>query len=308
MTAEAKAAMRNKGTSQGAAAQEAPAAKKSFSLIPDEKLISLYAAMLKCRMLDERAQRLFKRNNYASAAGEEAAIAGVAGGLLPDDTIGPSPRAPFADFVKGAPLCQIVCQLKARAASGDSSPETCCGSPLEIGIAVGLALANKTQNNRKIAVSFCGNQSATKGWDDALRFAGVNKLPILFVSQGSPPANDAVQHLHGIPRIPVEVHDVVAVYRVASEAIAHARKGNGPTLIECVPYDLESRSAIGSGRRRNPEQQESRKDRDPLLNMEKYLAGKGLFRRNLKAGITAGFAKDLDAAIKAVRKRQVSGT
>jgi TPP-dependent pyruvate/acetoin dehydrogenase alpha subunit len=78
-----------------------------------------------------------------------------------------------------------------------------------------------------------------------------------------------------VPIIPVDGSDVVAVYRVATESIAHARKGNGPTLIDCVAYRLE-------GQRRA-------KREDPLGKMETYLAGKGLFDCNLKSKISIEF-------------------
>jgi TPP-dependent pyruvate/acetoin dehydrogenase alpha subunit len=178
-------------------------------------------------------------------------------------------------------------------------------SPTEIGIATGVALANKIQNNHKIAVAFCGHEScSSESWNEALHFAGVHQLPILFVCQNDLLAEDISQQATacGFPGIPVDANDVVAVYRVACEAIAHARKGNGPTLIECMPYRLNTRLSIAAGKRRNPETVEIGAGSDPILNMERYLAGKGLFSKALKARIAGAFTKELDAAIKAARK------
>jgi pyruvate dehydrogenase E1 component alpha subunit len=81
------------------------------------------------------------------------------------------------------------------------------------------------------------------------------------------------------PAIAVDGSDAVAVYRVAHEAIAHARMGHGPTLIECL--------TDGS----NPA--------DPILNMEKYLIRKGLFTEELKTEVIGGFSRELDAALEA---------
>ena len=81
------------------------------------------------------------------------------------------------------------------------------------------------------------------------------------------------------PVIAVDGNDAVAVYRVASEAIAHARKGDGPTLIECI------RTKAG----------------DPLLNMEKYLVRKGLFSEEFKRKVAAGCSEKLDAALQIVQ-------
>ena len=112
--------------------------------------------------------------------------------------------------------------------------------------------------------------------------AGTNRLPILFVCQAglsdgpeSPKGRD-----FGFPGIPVDGSDVVAVYRVATEAITHARKGNGATLIECLTTcsgdDAET---------------------DPILKMEAYLSRKGLFSEKLKRDVAAGFGRELVAAI-----------
>jgi pyruvate dehydrogenase E1 component alpha subunit len=73
----------------------------------------------------------------------------------------------------------------------------------------------------------------------------------------------------------VDGNDVVAVYRVATEAIVHARKGNGPTLIECRFDRSEAH--------------------DPILKMEAYLLRKGLFSEELKIEATAGFTSELAA-------------
>ena len=73
--------------------------------------------------------------------------------------------------------------------------------------------------------------------------------------------------------IPVDGADVVAVYRVATESISHARRGNGPTLIDCLPYCIEGEP----------------KD-DPLRKMEVYLSHKGLFDPKLKSGTDAAFS------------------
>jgi pyruvate dehydrogenase E1 component alpha subunit len=112
----------------------------------------------------------------------------------------------------------------------------------------------------------------------------------------------------GFPRITVDANDVVAVYRVASEAIAHARKGNGPTLIVCKTYRLNEHSTAGSRKQAATLQMESPEDHDPILNMEKYLAGKGLFRKQLKASIAADFCEDLYGAFELVTKSQAAET
>src|ERR1700733_11025681 len=100
-----------------------PAVAHESPLISHDKLRLLYATMLKCRTLEERARILFKQSkftgNYYAAIGQEAAAVGTAIDLRPDDTIGPSHRDFITAFIKGAPLDKMFCHLFARANSPD---------------------------------------------------------------------------------------------------------------------------------------------------------------------------------------------
>ena len=84
---------------------------------------------------------------------------------------------------------------------------------------------------------------------------------------------------------------MVAVYRVATEAIAQARKGNGATLIECSFDHRPGHSEIGP-----------RKAQDPILKMEAYLTRKGLFSEEWKAEAEASLTKELEAVMEAVQR------
>lgn len=319
-------------------AKERPAQKADEKngnpLISNEKFQLLYATMLKCRMLEERARVLFKQSrftgNYYAAVGQEAAAVGIAIDLRPEDTIGPSHRDFITNFIKGVPLNAMFCQLYARAASPDkgrSSPAHCGYAPLnvitpsstiaaQLNIATGVALANKMKKNDNIAVAFSGDGSTSLGfWHEALNFAGVHDLPIIFVVQNNLWAESVPIQLqtrvedlsikaqaYGFPGITVDGNDVVAVYRVAQESIARARQGGGPTLIECKTYRWYGHSEIDPAKYRNPEEVEHWKADDPITNMEKYLTGKGLFTKEWKDEIVSEFNRELDAAVEFAEK------
>jgi TPP-dependent pyruvate/acetoin dehydrogenase alpha subunit len=319
---------------KSAAVAETAANKAPFSLISNDKLIQLYSTMVKCRMLEERARVLFKQSkftgNYYAAVGQEAAAVGVALDLLPEDTIGPSHRDFITNFIKGAPLDKMFCQLYARATSPDkgrSSPAHMGYAPLnvitpsstiaaQLNIATGVALANKMKKNGKIAVAFSGDGSTSLGfWHEALNFAAVQDLPIIFVCQNNLWAESVALKLqtkvedialkaqaYGFPGITVDGNDVVAVYRVAQESISRARQGRGPTLIECKTYRWYGHSEIDPAKYRDPEEVERWKANDPILNMEKYLTRKSLFDAELKQKIVEGFNTELDAAIEIAEK------
>jgi TPP-dependent pyruvate/acetoin dehydrogenase alpha subunit len=92
----------------------------------------------------------------------------------------------------------------------------------------------------------------------------------------------------GFPAIPVDGHDAVGVYRVASEAMAHARRGSGPTLIQCLP------SPFG--------QMDGRRG-CPLANMERYLAGRKLISDGWAARLARRFTRELEAALPKTARR-----
>src|SRR5208283_3894158 len=133
----------------------------------------------------------------------------------------------------------------------------------------------KRSNNKKIAVAISNESTSPSSWQEALASADLHDLPMVFLSWNHIRLKSKG---HRLPAITVDGNDVVAVYRVACEAIAHARIGNGPTLIECQPYPL------------NPG--------DPILDMEKYLIRTGIFSEEFKNRIAAKFSSELDAAVK----------
>jgi acetoin:2,6-dichlorophenolindophenol oxidoreductase subunit alpha len=299
------------------------------SPVPEEKLKQLYATMLKCRMLEEKARLLFKQGkfagNYYAAVGQEATEVGCAIDLKPEDTVAPSHRDFIANFIKGAPLNLMYAQLYARSASPDkgrSSPAHCGYAPLnvitpastiaaQLNIGTGVALAYKMQKKPFIAMAFSGDGSTSLGfWHEALNFAGVQNLPIVYVVQNNRWAesvNVALQtkvedlsvkaQAYGFPGITVDGNDVVAVYRVAQEAIHRARTGGGPTLIECKTYRWYGHSEIDPAKYRSPEEVEEWKANDPIPRMQEYLRKKNLWSDQWEQQLQDDFNKEIEAAI-----------
>lgn len=227
-----------------ASMQEFASADQGFSLISNRKLVALYSAMVACRRLAElsRSQTYGRRRPAAaeSLLGHEAAVVGTAIDLLSQDTIAPA-LWPEAALRAVNPFAAIAPSF---------SPAT------------RQALAEKAGQKTSLFFS-SSHRRAQASWMKALVLAAEHNLPILFVflkdaPNPAPPAAGETIPLkrkgYALPVINVDGNDVVAVYRVASEAIAHARRGNGPTLIDC-------RLSIPA---------------DPLQNMQKYLIEMGL--------------------------------
>lgn len=299
---------------------QAPPGGNGFSLISNEKLIELFAAMVKSRMIAERAGLLKEQGRLAGdfkgGVGREASISGVAVDLLPEDTLCLSQCDFVSGFIKGLPLHKVFSSLASQVnGHRPSPPDSDADVPVsvlppastvdvQLTIACAVALACKTAKNRRIAVAFCGDGAASlECWRETLTFAGLRELPILFVhhdhakeeqgSQGTgrrhkKTANGA--SARQVPAIAVDGNDAVAVYRVASESIARARRGRGPTLIECKACGLGNDGGIP------PAIAGQFETRDPIGKMEIYLRRKGLFRAEMKQQIAAEFSRELDAA------------
>ncbi|HZB89708.1 MAG TPA: thiamine pyrophosphate-dependent enzyme [Terracidiphilus sp.] len=234
-------------------------------MIPREKLLDLYTAMMKCRMLAEHAA-----THNPAAYG--AAFAAVACDLKARDTVAAATGAPLVRAARGASL------EKALAALTQTRPRKI--DPLAA--AIRSAVAHKAAKSTHLAVAFCGNAPAA-AWKKSLSLASRRSLPLIFVSlraSGAAPAfaatpADAPQALaFGVPLITVDAADLVAVYRVASEAFARARLRRIPTLIDAV-------LAPGS---------------DPVATMESWLAARGQFTPALRRKVRADIARQLRAA------------
>jgi 2-oxoisovalerate dehydrogenase E1 component alpha subunit len=233
------------------------------------KLKALYAAMVKCRMLEEklaaRTRRSPRNSSTESAIGEEALLVGAALDLLPGDFVAPSQRAPMTNFIQGAPLSKILAPT-----TGDAESMPGCG--VNLGIATGLALAFKIQKQSHVTLCLMGKEPlANSAWQEALAFAGKNKLPVVYVVQ----TRSFTARVPGCeaPEITVDGSDVVAVYRVMQEAIRHARQGYGPTLIQGML-----------------------RGKDPLAFMENYLKVRGLWSDAWNGKLKARFRAEMQQA------------
>jgi len=261
-------------------------AEGKFSLISDEKLIALYQNLLKCSV----GVRPSAMSNGA-LRGHEAAVVGLAIDLGPGDVVcfqehGVHPGAPGGATIQNLLLAQAPGRRgSSRAVKSKPNPRsngtaTASGEPF-VHTAIGTALAHKTKKNGKIAVVFSSAHSPN-GLREAVEIASVHGLPMIFVQQSNgkvtangtkpKPAKDSTKpEIPWFPEMTVDSNDLVAVYRVANEAISRARLGRGPTVIECLPLHL---SGPGNGNGRHAS--------DPISNMEHYLRAKGLFDPKIK--------------------------
>ncbi len=133
---------------------------------------------------------------------------------------------------------------------------------------LGAARRNKATKNRRAVVTWTGDPGAE--WEDALEEIRARALPVVFVCEAGEGRRKLARGTNGnlrpgeeLPCITVDGHDVVAAYRVAHEAIERARLDRGPTLIQLATYKIGSSAFT-----------------DPVADMQNYLRGRGLLRRD----------------------------
>lgn len=231
---------------------EVPAAaangKHGHSLISDEKFRQLYELALRLR--------LHASGGPATIADREAMLAGVVADLRESDTL---------LLHDQASLPAAVSALLPHLQGGTQPAGTFAESVIT---AVSTAVADGMRKNGRVTVVCAGDRSHEPVLRDARRIAGRLLLPILFVEDWAgaarPSGKGAAAATDAMPSIPVDMHDVVAMYRVAHESISRARIGSGPTRILCMAH----REAA----RRNGRAPHS----DAVDKLEDWLAARGL--------------------------------
>jgi TPP-dependent pyruvate/acetoin dehydrogenase alpha subunit len=286
----------------------APPGDGEFSLIPNNKLLDLYAAMLKCRMIADGIANVTADRRNHSLLTSAAVTTGVTIDLQASDAISPvlsdlTPCALKGVALKGVALKTLLrwwAKPSARvpkviARANVIPPAASDAARLEA--ALRLAAHFRSTNSGSVVVFFAGQDTlrskpaASSSFsrellESFLSRAAAERLPILFVLRSDGNADDytPISKQCALPCMVVDRDDVVAVYRVASEALTHARRGNGPTLIDSKPWRLNGR------RRKTSEFHNS------IGKMELYLAGKGLAYRSVKDKAIKEFAAELGHA------------
>jgi len=297
-----------------------------------ELLLGLYRMLVKCRMADEKARTLFRQGkvagNFFSGVGQEATEVGAAYSLREDDWIAPSHRDWTSNIIKGAPLKYCFAQIMGKATSPDrgrSSPAHMGYPPQNVltpastiaahlNVGTGVALGLKMQRKNSVVMAFFGDGATSIGpFHEALNFAGIHKLALVAVCQNnlwaeSVPLQAPIKDLserakaYGFPGVTLDGNDVLAVYEAATKAIARARGGQGPTLIECKTYRWYGHSEIDPAKYRLKEEVEAWKKKDPVARFEKYLTEKKVLTETLKKQIAQETNREIDEAVEFAEK------
>ncbi len=266
--------------------------------LPQNELLSLYRWMVFGRIFSGQMialQRQGRTGTFAPLNGQEATCVGMAAPLLPEDWLMGSYRETLSYMVKGVPLLN---QLKHWGGYiPDDYPYQARCLPFQIVLAtqvlhaVGIAQAIKYKNEPHVAVVGLGDGATSEGdFNEALNFAAVFKVPVIFVIQNNGWAismprhkQTAIRHLthrgfgFGVPATRVDGNDILAVFNAMTSAITRARVGEGPTLIEAVTYRMGAHTTADDPTKyRPPEELEVWAKQDPLLRYRKFLMSRQL--------------------------------
>ncbi len=269
--------------------------------------------MVKCRMLAERIQQS-KHKQAHPIAGQEATLVGAGAHLLPQDFIALEHGGFLASLIKGTPLPVILSRIEqslTNNGSGSTVPYLPVAGDTETrSVAKGIALAQEQKGKGTAILMFGTHEPSAPGFEPAaMTLAAMQKLPIVCLVESSFDSR-AESHVppipsdsHGVgsgyyPKIAVDGSDVVAVFRVAQEAIRRAREGHGPALIECMISRSSGTEKDSGGKK--PAQHTAQ---DPLSFMEKYLRRRDLWSSEWSRRIIREFTKELDEAFAGIHEK-----
>lgn len=287
-----------------------------------EELRRGYRATARARYFDERAvtlQRQGRLGVYAPYRGQEAAQVGAALALEPTDWLVPSYRETAAALTHGLPLSQAVLYWRAHPA-GWRFPDGLRILPFYIPIAtqmphaVGLALAGRHQKEEGewVTLAFIGDGGTSEGdFHEALNFAAVFRAPVVFVVQNngwaiSTPTERQMANVrivdrakgYGMSGVRVDGNDLVATWAAAKEAVARARAGEGPTLIEAMTYRVAPHTTSDDpGLYRDEAETEKRLAEEPLARLKRALPALGLWDDEQEAELRRELEAELEAAL-----------
>ncbi len=282
-------------------------------------LIPLYRSMTRLRMFDAKAvalQRTGRLGTYAAALGEEAVTIGLASAMAADDVLVPAFRDQGAQLWRGVGLVDILAYWGGDERGSVAGPSEDFPVCVPIGThfphAVGVALAIKLRRQSRAVVCIGGDGATSKGdVYEAMNMAGLWQLPVVFVVSNNQWAISVPRQRQtaaatlaqkaiaaGIPGEQVDGNDVIAVRHAVDEALAAARAGRGPRLIEAVTYRLGDHTTSDDATRyRDDATVSTHWAEEPLVRLRRYLTAQGVWTKEDEEAMQVALAAEIEKAV-----------
>jgi len=280
----------------------------------------MYRAMVLTRTFDAKAvalQRTGRLGTFASSLGQEAVAVGIGSAMHTDDVLIPSFREQGAMFMRGVVPNELFLYWGGDERGSDFAGQRhdfpiCVPIGTQAAHAAGVALAFQLHRQPRVAVCTFGDGATSRGdVYEAINFAGVRRLPVVFVVNNNQWAisvprstQSAAETLAqkaiaaGIVGEQVDGNDVVAVRAVMSEAIERARAGGGPSLVEALTYRLaDHTTADDASRYRSDAEVSEHWKADPVARLRDLLVAGGHWGRQQEEDLLEQCAAELDAAV-----------
>jgi TPP-dependent pyruvate/acetoin dehydrogenase alpha subunit len=267
----------------------------------DRALLLRYMVLM--RVSEERALTLYRQGkvpgSFYDGSGQEAISVGASFVLGPRDRLCILHRDLGAHFVRGVTPDRYLANYMGRAGGVTGGKDGnmhfgdrrlgCVGMvsmlPDMAQVTVGIALAFKMRRERRVAMTFFGDGATANGQShEALNFAGIHRLPVVFLLENNQFAYSTPNELefavdpverartYGFPGLSIDGNDVEAVFEAAREAVDRARRGDGPTLIECETMRMHGHGAHDDMSYVPEELFDEWRRRDPIERYERRLA------------------------------------
>ena len=293
---------------------------KAEPKIKKSDLLKLYEYMLLSRATDKKSkslQRSGRMGTFAQSSGQEAQV-GVALAMKDNDWLFPSFRETAALTLRGMPLHLYYLVFMGNE-EGNRMPKNQKNFTVSVPVgsqtlhAVGVAWAAKIKKQKDCSVVFFGDGGTSEGdFHEAMNFAGVFKIPCVFVCQNnqyaiSTPvsaqtASNTIAEkafAYGFNGIKVDGNDVLAMYVATKEALDNARKGKGPTLIEAFTYRIGPHtSADDPTLYRTDAEVKKWKAFDPIDRFRKYLTKKNYWNKSYESKLQNWTEQKVEDAVK----------
>jgi pyruvate dehydrogenase E1 component alpha subunit len=294
-----------------------------------EDLFGIYRNMLITRGIEERGHILYKQGkipgSFYTGRGNEASSIGVATAMGPEDVGTPLHRDMGVHVTRGVEPWRIFAQYMGRedgpTRGRDGNVHMADAQlgliamvshlPAMLPVAVGAALAFRIRNEKRVAVAWYGEGASARGdTHEGMNFAGVRRLPVVFICDNNQWAYSTPTHLeyacatladraqaYGFDGVVVDGTDVLAVYRETKKAIEKAREGGGPTLIESLTLRMEGHAVHDDAFYVPKELFEEWAKRDPIERFRFWLRENADMSDDEEDEIAAGVKRTLTQAI-----------